>query len=88
MPKNNTGNHKSDSPKSIDQQEVLQIIQKRIDILEEKENRILTQGAFEDDFAFLEEEHHVSDNYPIADHVNNTTSIMELKSIYRQIEKL
>jgi hypothetical protein len=89
MPKNTKGNHKSDHPKPVDKQVVLQIIAKRIQVLEEQENRILNQDIFGDDFAFLEtEDRQVSNNFGLSAHVTNTTVIMELKSLCKKIENL
>ena len=82
------GNAQSDLPQPIDKKVVLALVQKEIDKLEKHETRIMNQDIFDDDLLLLEEDKERAANYSLAAHATTASSIMDLKSLYKKIEKL
>jgi hypothetical protein len=48
----------------------------------------LNGGIFEDDLLDTAENQAMADNFSLAAHATNATVIMELKSLYKKIQKL
>jgi hypothetical protein len=66
----------------------LSSISAQIKKLEDHEIRILNGGIFEDDLLDTAENQAMADNFSLAAHATNATVIMELKSLYKKIQKL
>ena len=88
MENQHQGNAQSDQAKPIDKTIVLALIDAQIKKLEAHEVRILNNGIFEDDLLDTEENRAMADNFSLAAHATNATVIMELKSLYKKIQKL
>jgi hypothetical protein len=82
------GTAQTDQAKPIDKTIVLSLIGAQIKKLEDHEIRILNGGIFEDDLLDTAENQAMADNFSLAAHATNATVIMELKSLYKKIEKL
>jgi hypothetical protein len=88
MHNKNQGNAQTDQAKPIDKTIVLSLIGAQIKKLEDHEIRILNDGIFEDELLDTEENRAMADNFSLAAHATNATVIMELKSLYKKIQKL
>ena len=82
------GTAQTDQAKPIDKAIVLSLIGEQIKKLEAHEVRILNGGIFEDDLLDTAENQAMADNFSLAAHATNATVIMELKSLYKKVQKL
>lgn len=82
------GRAKSDPAQGLSKARVLELIQEKIKVLEQHENKLLMEGIFDvdDDLELIDQQR--GENYKTASYAATTVHIMDLKSLYKKVENL